>query len=66
VGVGWTSIGVLSEVWVRGRLDSGADSDWGEHLRTTGSGPHTTLDLTHVRYCLLLIDEVRVKDKTYT
>ncbi len=32
----------------RGRQDSDSDSDWGEHLRTTGPGPHTTLDLTHV------------------
>ena len=52
VGVGWTSIGTLSEVWVGGRRDADSDSDWGEHLRTTGPGPHTTLDLTHVRNSL--------------
>ncbi len=52
VGVGRTSIGALSEVWVGGRRGAGSDSDWGEHLRTTGSGPHTTLDLTHVRNSL--------------
>ncbi len=46
MGVGWTSIGTLSEVWVGGRRDVGSDSDWGEHLRTTGPGPHTTMDLT--------------------
>ncbi len=48
MGVGWTSIGVPSEVWVGGRRGA----DWGEHLRTTGPGPHTTLDLTHVRNSL--------------
>jgi hypothetical protein len=53
VGVGWTSIGALSEVWVGGRRDAGSDSDWGEHLRTTGPGPLTTLDLTHVRHSRL-------------
>ncbi len=47
-----TSIGALSEVWVGGRRVAGSDSDWGEHLRTTGPGPHTTLDLTHVRNSL--------------
>ncbi len=53
-GVGWTSIGTLSEVWVGDRRGavSESDSDLGEHLRTTGSGPHTTLDLTHVRNSL--------------
>ena len=50
--VGWTSIGTLSEVWVRGRRDAGSGSDWGEHLRTTGPGLRTTLDLTHVRNSL--------------
>ncbi len=49
MGVGWTSIGELSEVWVGGH---GSASDWGEDLRTTGTGPHTTLDLTHVRNSL--------------
>ena len=49
MGVGWTSIGTLSEVWVGGRRGTASDSDLGEHLRTTGSGPHTTLDLTHAR-----------------
>jgi hypothetical protein len=53
VGVGWTSIGALSEVWVGGRRDTNSGSDWGKHLRTTGPGPHTTLDLTHVRYSRL-------------
>ncbi len=53
MGVGWTSIGALSEVWVGGRRDAGSDSDWGEHLRTTGPGPLTTLDLTHVRHSRL-------------
>jgi hypothetical protein len=52
VGVGWTSIGALSEVCVGGRRGTGSGSDWGEHLRTTGPGPRTTLDLTHVRYSL--------------
>ena len=28
-------------------------SDWGEYLRTTGPGPLTTLDLTHVRHSRL-------------
>ena len=41
--MGWTSIGVLSEVWVGGRRDTGSGSDWGEHLRKTGSGPHTMI-----------------------
>jgi hypothetical protein len=36
------------ELWVGGRRGDGSDSDWGEHLRTTGPGHHTTLDLTHV------------------
>ena len=40
---------VLSEVWVEGRRGVDSDSDWGDHLRTTGPGPRTTLDLTHVR-----------------
>ena len=53
MGVGWTSIGALSEVWVGGRRDDDSDSDWGEHLRTTGTGPRTTLDLTHVRHSRL-------------
>jgi hypothetical protein len=44
--MGWTSIGTLSELWVGGRRVVGPDSDWGEHLRTTGPGPRTTLDLT--------------------
>jgi hypothetical protein len=35
-GVGWTSIGTLSEVWVGGRRDTVSVSDWGDHLRTTG------------------------------
>jgi hypothetical protein len=38
-------VGELSEVWVGGRRDAG---DRGERLRTTGPGPRTTLDLTHV------------------
>jgi hypothetical protein len=53
---GWTSIGVLSEVWVGGSRDTGSDSDLGRHLRTTGPGPHTTLDLTHVRNSLGQMD----------
>jgi hypothetical protein len=53
VGVGWTSIGALSEVWLGGRRDTVSGSDWGEHLHTTGTGPHTTLDLTHVRHSRL-------------
>ena len=53
MGVGWTSIGALSEVWVGGRRDAGCGSGWGEHLRTTGPGPHTTLDLTHVPHIRL-------------
>jgi hypothetical protein len=52
VGVGWTSTGSLSEVWVGSRRGAGSGSDWGENLRTTGPGPHTTLDLTHVRNSL--------------
>ncbi len=48
----WTSIGALSEVLVGGRRGADSDSDWGEHLRTTGPGPHTTLDLTHLRNSL--------------
>ena len=47
-----TSIGGLSEVWVGGRRGTDSDSDWGEYLRTTGPGPRTTLDLTHVRNSL--------------
>ena len=39
-------LGALSEVWVGGRRGAGFGSE--EHLRTTGPGPHTTLDLTHV------------------
>ena len=46
------SIGALSEVWVEGHRDTDSDSDWGEYLRMTGSGPPTTLDLTHVRNSL--------------
>ncbi len=60
MGVGWTSIGALSEVWVGGRRVAGSDSDWGEHLRTTGSGPRTTLDLGHVRH-----SKFSVIDTTY-
>ena len=52
IGVGWTSIGSLSEVWVGGRRGAGSDSDWGDHLRTTGPGPRTTMDSTHVRNSL--------------
>jgi hypothetical protein len=33
--------------------DTDCGSGWGEHLRTTGPGPHTTLDLTHVRHIRL-------------
>jgi hypothetical protein len=44
----WTSIGTLYQVWVGGRRDDGSDSKWGEHLRTTGPGPRTTMDLTCV------------------
>ena len=51
-----TSIGTLSEVWVGGRRGSISDSDWGEDLRTTGPGPHTTPDLTHVRISLGRMD----------
>jgi hypothetical protein len=43
VGVGWTSIGTLWELWVGCRRDTGSDSDWGEYLRTTGSPPHNTM-----------------------
>jgi hypothetical protein len=32
----------------RGSWDTGSGSDWGEHLRTTGQGPHTMQDLTYV------------------
>ncbi len=46
MGVGCTSIGALSEVWVGGRRDAGCGSGW-------GSGPRTTLDLTHVRHIRL-------------
>ena len=42
----------LSEVWVGGRRGAGSGSDWGEHLSTTGPGPHTTLNLTHFRNSL--------------
>jgi hypothetical protein len=38
---------------VGGRRDAGCGSGWGEHLRTTGPGPHTTLDLTHVPHIRL-------------
>jgi hypothetical protein len=41
-------MGALLEMWIGGRRDPDSDSDWGEHLRTTGPGPRTTLDLTHV------------------
>jgi hypothetical protein len=44
VGMGWTSIGALSEVWVGGRRDTVSDSYWGEHLLSTGPGPRNTLD----------------------
>jgi hypothetical protein len=47
--VGWTSIGALSELWVGGRRGPDSGSDLGEYLRTTGPGPRTILDLTHVR-----------------
>ena len=40
---------------IGGRRGVGSDSDWGEYLRTTGSGPLTTLDLTHVRNSLGLM-----------
>ena len=33
-------------MWVGGRRGAGSGIE--EHLRTTGPGPHTTLDLTHV------------------
>ncbi len=33
----------------------GSDSDWGENLRTTGPGPNTTLDLTHVPLIFLVL-----------
>ncbi len=52
MGVGWTSIGALSEVWVGGRRGTDSGSDWGDHLRTTGTGTRTTLDLTHARNSL--------------
>ena len=55
MGVGWTSIGALSEVLVGGRRGAGSGSDWGEHLRTTGPGPLTTLDFKHVRNSLGLM-----------
>ena len=51
-GSGWTSIGALSEMWVGGRRGAGSGSDWGDHLRTTGSGPRTTLDFKDVRNSL--------------
>ncbi len=47
LGSGYTTVG--------GRRDAGsADSvsDWGEHLRTTGLGPRTTLNLKYVRNSL--------------
>jgi hypothetical protein len=44
---------VGTQVWVGGRRDTDWGSGWGEHLRTTGPGPHTTLDLTHVRHIRL-------------
>ena len=50
--MGWTSIGALSELWVGGRQGAGSGSDWDEHLRTTGPGPRTTLELTRVRNSL--------------
>ncbi len=65
MGLGWTSIGVLSEVWVGGRRGDGSDSDWGEHLRTTGSGPSTTLDLTHVKLNISLYRLVVWTIKTF-
>ncbi len=39
---------VTCERYIGGRRDTGSDSDWGEYLRTTGPGSHTTLNLTHV------------------
>jgi len=39
-----------------GRRGGGSVSDWGEDLRTTAPGPHTTLDLTHVRNSLGRMD----------
>ena len=65
VGVGWTSIGALSEGWVGGRRGAGSDSDWGEHLRTTGPGPCTTLDLTHVKLHIRLYSLVAWTIKTF-
>ena len=41
-------VDALSEVWVGGRRGDVSGSDWGDHLRTTGPGPHITLGLTHV------------------
>jgi hypothetical protein len=43
--VDWNTVGGVG----RGLSDTDSDNDWGNHLRTTGSGSHTTLDLTHVR-----------------
>ena len=43
---------ITVEVWVGGRRGAGSVSDWGEYLRTTGPGSHTTLDLMHVRNSL--------------
>ena len=65
MGVGWTSIGALSEVWVGGRRGAGSGSDWGEHLRTTGPGPCTTLDLTHVKLHISLYNLVTWTIKTF-
>jgi hypothetical protein len=42
---------IFARLLMMGDADSG--SDWGEHLRTTGTEPHTTLDLTHVRHSRL-------------
>ena len=39
-------------MWVGGRRDANSGSDWGQDLRTTGPGPRTTPDLTHVRNSL--------------
>jgi hypothetical protein len=44
-------------VWVGGRRGAGSGSDWRQHLRTTGPGPRTTLDLTCWRSWLSEIQE---------
>jgi hypothetical protein len=44
VGVGWTSIGALSEVWVEGRRGAGSGSDWNSLGRVANwIGPHLFL-----------------------